>query len=172
LRDNRTVSSRTPNASAIHGPVQPASVSSTASARSASPRSHDPRKGTQATRCSSLAVPETAQVLVPPQDEQISEMEPPSMLRNRIRSTELNWPATGQTECHEVSSQDSCATSALKSLKVLSLSDCLARDRLSHANDCSLQNDNYRRGRHIVIAALRPYVQSPKWRCARIFLRA
>src|SRR5450432_138465 len=38
LRQSRTVSSRTPNASAICGLVQPARVSSTARARSASPR--------------------------------------------------------------------------------------------------------------------------------------
>ena len=38
LRQRRTVSSRTPNASAILGLVQPARVSSTARARSASPR--------------------------------------------------------------------------------------------------------------------------------------
>ena len=42
LRHRRTVSSRTPNASAILGLVQPASVSSTARARSASPRSREP----------------------------------------------------------------------------------------------------------------------------------
>jgi hypothetical protein len=39
LRQRQTVSSRTPNASAIRAPVQPLSVSSTARARSASPRS-------------------------------------------------------------------------------------------------------------------------------------
>ena len=44
LRHRRTVSSRTPNASAILGLVQPASVSSTARARSASPRSREPAR--------------------------------------------------------------------------------------------------------------------------------
>src|SRR5271157_4593183 len=55
LRHNRTVSSRTPNASAIRGLVQPDNVSSTARARSASPRSRDPARAARATRCSSLA---------------------------------------------------------------------------------------------------------------------
>ena len=49
LRHSRTVSSRTPNASAMRGLVQPDSVSSTARARSASPRSRSnnrrPRNG-------------------------------------------------------------------------------------------------------------------------------
>ena len=56
LRQRRTVSSRTPNASAILGLVQPASVSSTARARPASPRSREPARATRAARCSSLAV--------------------------------------------------------------------------------------------------------------------
>ena len=56
LRHRRTVSSRTPNASAILGLVQPASVSSTARARSASPRSREPARTPSAARCSSLAV--------------------------------------------------------------------------------------------------------------------
>ena len=55
LRHSRTVSSRTPNASAIRGLLQPASVSSTARALSASPRSRDPARANKATRCSSLA---------------------------------------------------------------------------------------------------------------------
>jgi hypothetical protein len=55
LRHSRTVSSRTPNASAICGLLQPDSVSSTARARSASPRSRDPARAVKATRCSSLA---------------------------------------------------------------------------------------------------------------------
>ena len=55
-RHRRTVSSRTPNASAISGLVQPASVSSTARARSASPRSREPARAKRAARCSSLAV--------------------------------------------------------------------------------------------------------------------
>src|ERR1700688_445782 len=55
LRHNRTVSSRTPNASAIRGLVQPASVSSTARALSAAPRSRDTARAIKATRCSTLA---------------------------------------------------------------------------------------------------------------------
>ena len=55
LRQSRTVSSRTPNASAISGLVQPASVSSTARARSASPRSRQPARAERAARCSPLA---------------------------------------------------------------------------------------------------------------------
>ena len=55
LRHSRTVSSRTPNASAICGLLQPDRVSSTARARSASPRSRDPARAVKATRCSSLA---------------------------------------------------------------------------------------------------------------------
>ena len=55
LRQSRTVSSRTPNASAIRGLVQPDSVSRTARARSASPRSRDPASAAKADRCSSLA---------------------------------------------------------------------------------------------------------------------
>jgi len=50
LRQSRTVSSRTPNASAIRGLVQPANVSRTARARSASPRSHDPASADKPTR--------------------------------------------------------------------------------------------------------------------------
>ena len=56
LRHRRTVSSRTPNASAIRGLDQPAKVSSTARARSASPRSRDPARAARPTRCSSFAV--------------------------------------------------------------------------------------------------------------------
>lgn len=55
LRHSRTVSWRTPNASAIRGLVQPDSVSSTARALSASPRSRDPARDFNAARCSSLA---------------------------------------------------------------------------------------------------------------------
>src|SRR5271166_539031 len=56
LRQRRTVSSRTPNASAICGLLQPDSVSSTARARSASPRSREPASLERAARCSSVAV--------------------------------------------------------------------------------------------------------------------
>src|SRR5271157_4608282 len=55
LRHSRTVSSRTPNASAIRGLVQPARVNSTARALSASPRSRDSARLRNATLCSSLA---------------------------------------------------------------------------------------------------------------------
>jgi len=54
-RHRRTVSSRTPKASAIRGLVQPASVRSTARARSASPRSREAARAASAPRCSSLA---------------------------------------------------------------------------------------------------------------------
>src|SRR5271166_2465809 len=56
LRQKRTVSSLTPNASAICGLVQPASVRSTARARSASPRSCEPASASRPARCSSVAV--------------------------------------------------------------------------------------------------------------------
>ena len=55
LRHRRTVSSRTPNASAILELVQPASVKSTARARSASPRSRKSARK-RPPRYSSLAV--------------------------------------------------------------------------------------------------------------------
>src|SRR5947209_9468283 len=50
LRHSRTVSSRTPKASAIRGLVQPASVSSTARALSASPRSREPARAAKSAR--------------------------------------------------------------------------------------------------------------------------
>ena len=56
LRHRRTVSSRTPNASAILELVQPASVKSTARARSASPRSRELARARRPARSSSLAV--------------------------------------------------------------------------------------------------------------------
>src|SRR5277367_466270 len=55
LRHRRTVSSRTTNASAIRGLVQPDSVSRMARARSASPRSREPASTRSAARWSSLA---------------------------------------------------------------------------------------------------------------------
>ena len=55
LRHSRTVSSRTPNASAMRGLVQPDSVSRMARALSASPRSREPASTVRAARCSSLA---------------------------------------------------------------------------------------------------------------------
>lgn len=55
LRQSRTVSSRMPNASAIRALVHPESVSSTARALSASPRSRDPASAVRPARCSSLA---------------------------------------------------------------------------------------------------------------------
>jgi hypothetical protein len=69
LRHSRTVSSRTPNASAIRGLLQPVNVSNTARARSASPRSREPARAASAARCSSLAttgdfpaMPHTSQI--------------------------------------------------------------------------------------------------------------
>ena len=58
LRHSRTVSSRTPNPSAIRALVQPERVKSTARARSASPRSRDPARAVSAARWSSLAATE------------------------------------------------------------------------------------------------------------------
>ena len=55
LRHSRTVSSRTPKASAIRALVQPERVRSTARARSASPRSRDRARAINAARCFSLA---------------------------------------------------------------------------------------------------------------------
>ena len=51
LRHSRTVSSRTPKASAMRGLVQPDSVSSTARARSASPRSRDRARAISTVHC-------------------------------------------------------------------------------------------------------------------------
>jgi hypothetical protein len=55
LRHRRTVSSRTLNASAMRGLVQPASVSRMARALSASPRSREPASAARAARWYSLA---------------------------------------------------------------------------------------------------------------------
>ena len=55
LRHRRTVSSRTPNASAMRGLVQPDSVSNKARARSASPRSRDAASLRNPAFCSALA---------------------------------------------------------------------------------------------------------------------
>src|SRR3954468_10404717 len=55
LRQSRTVSSRTPKASAIRGLVQPASVSRSARARSASPRSRERLRAMRSRRCAALA---------------------------------------------------------------------------------------------------------------------
>jgi hypothetical protein len=54
-RHSRTVSSRTPNAAAMRGLVQPASVSNTARVRSVSPRSREPASALSAARWSSVA---------------------------------------------------------------------------------------------------------------------
>jgi hypothetical protein len=55
-RHRRTVSSRTPKASAMRGLVQPKSVSNIARARSASPRSRECANARSAARCSPSAV--------------------------------------------------------------------------------------------------------------------
>src|SRR5277367_6556949 len=65
LRHSRTVSSRTPNASATRGLVQPDSVSRMARALSASPRSREPASAVRAERWSSLA--ETGDLPLMPQ---------------------------------------------------------------------------------------------------------
>jgi len=68
-RQKRTVSSRTPNASAIFGLVQPESVSRTARARSASPRSRESERAERAARCVSLAVTGDFPAMTSPTDE-------------------------------------------------------------------------------------------------------
>src|SRR5450432_3367633 len=55
-RQRRTVSSRTPNASAMRGLLQPDNVNRTARALSASPRSRDVARTDRAARCSPFAV--------------------------------------------------------------------------------------------------------------------
>jgi len=55
-RHSRTVSSRTPNASAIRGRLQPESVNKSARALSASPRPRDEARAAKAVRWPSLAV--------------------------------------------------------------------------------------------------------------------
>src|SRR5271165_1275700 len=85
LRHSRTVSSRTPKASAIRGLVQPESVSSTARARSASPRSRDPARAARATRCSSLAT--------------IGDLSPmPSSPESRMAANRKTCPLVNQLE--------------------------------------------------------------------------
>jgi hypothetical protein len=85
LRHSRTVSSRTPKASAIRGLVQPESVSSTARARSASPRSRDPARAARATRCSSLAT--------------IGDLSPmPSSPESRTAANRKTCPLVNQLE--------------------------------------------------------------------------
>jgi len=68
-RQKRTVSSRTPNASAIFELVQPESVSRTARARSASPRSRESERAKRAARCVSLAVTGDFPAMTSPTDE-------------------------------------------------------------------------------------------------------
>ena len=68
LRQKRTVSSRTPNASAIWPPVQPERVSTIARARSASPRSRERLRVISADRCSSSAVTGDLPAMIPISD--------------------------------------------------------------------------------------------------------
>src|SRR5215213_7746119 len=65
LRQNRTVSSRTPKASAIWLLVQPERVSTIARARSASPRSRAWLRATSSCLCSSSAVTEDLPAMIP-----------------------------------------------------------------------------------------------------------
>src|SRR6185503_12949347 len=65
LRQKRTVSSRTPKASAIWPLVQPDRVSKIARARSASPRSREWLRATSADRCSASAVTGDLPAIVP-----------------------------------------------------------------------------------------------------------
>jgi hypothetical protein len=69
LRQKRTVSCRTPNASSIVEQVQPASVSNMARARSASPRSQEPERANRAARCASLAVTGDLPDMPPPANQ-------------------------------------------------------------------------------------------------------
>src|SRR5215203_1117119 len=65
LRQNRTVSSRTPKASAIWPLVQPESVSKIARARSASPRSREWLRAISPCRCSSSAATADLPAMIP-----------------------------------------------------------------------------------------------------------
>src|SRR5215210_6683683 len=65
LRQKRTVSSRTPNASAIRPLVQPERVSKIARARSASPRSRAWLRATRSRLCSSSAATEDLPAMIP-----------------------------------------------------------------------------------------------------------
>src|SRR5918997_1224637 len=65
LRQKRTVSSRTPKASAIWLLVQPESVSTIARARSASPRSRDRLSAIRARLCSSVAATGDLPTMIP-----------------------------------------------------------------------------------------------------------
>src|SRR3954449_389202 len=65
LRQNRTVSSRTPKASAIWPLVQPNRVSKIARARSASPRSRDRLSAIRARLCSSVAATGDLPTMIP-----------------------------------------------------------------------------------------------------------
>src|SRR3954447_2913690 len=65
LRQKRTVSSRTPNASAICLLVQPERVSKIARARSASPRSREWLRATSADRCSASALTGDLPAMIP-----------------------------------------------------------------------------------------------------------
>jgi hypothetical protein len=68
LRQTRTVSSRTPNASAIWLLVQPDRVSTIARARSASPRSRERLRAISARLCSSVAVTGDLPAMIPISD--------------------------------------------------------------------------------------------------------
>src|SRR5215212_697267 len=65
LRQKRTVSSRTPNASAIWPPVQPERVSTIARARSASPRSRERLRAPSSRLCSSSATTDDLPAMIP-----------------------------------------------------------------------------------------------------------
>ena len=84
LRHSRTVSSRTPNASAIRGLVQPDSVSSTARALSASPRSREPARAAGPRVARRSLQPETSRHAAPREIGADSESQ--------------NYPLVNQTE--------------------------------------------------------------------------
>ena len=86
LRHRRTVSSRTPNASAIRALVQPASVSSIARALSASPRSREPaREGERQSLFFARRQPRNSSHALPPRINASTGTE-------SSRQPLVNWP--------------------------------------------------------------------------------
>ena len=79
-RHSRTVSSRTPNASAIRPLVQPASVSRIARARSASPRSCDRARSAKTRFCSSSATTGDLPAMIPTPSQIGAGSHPPHPL--------------------------------------------------------------------------------------------
>src|SRR5271166_711246 len=89
LRHRRTVSSRTPKASATRGLVQPDSVSNIARARSASPRSRERANASSPLRCSPSAVIRDLPAMPHPANQYEDRITPAirwSSRRNLLRS--------------------------------------------------------------------------------------